>query len=142
MTEGILIVLTHMTQMYMWASCSASSEQLTCCCHQCVMLTLATKSEIELLDTVYIASARMHTTTAQTDSYFYLRCEAYLGRSSYPMFSAAIQRVKQALRHSILAILMAKGHFLSTKVARNGGQGFAICNRISDVSVQISDFLL
>ena len=58
------------------------------------------------------------------------------------MFSAAKQRVKQALRHSILAILMAKGHFLSTKVARNGGQGFAICNRISDVSVQINDFLL
>ena len=133
MTEGILIVLTHMTQMYMWASCSASSEQLTCCCHQCVMLTLATKSEIELLDTVYIASARMHTTTAQTDSYFYLCCEACLACSSYFMFSAAIQLIKQAQRHSISAILMAKGHFPSTKVGRNGGQDFARCIRITNV---------
>ena len=33
---------------------------------------MVTKSEIDLLGTVYIASATMHTTAAQIDCYFYL----------------------------------------------------------------------
>ena len=69
------------------------------------MLTLATKYEIDLLGTVYIASARMRTTTAEIDSIFYLCCEAYLACSCSSVFSAAIQLVKQAQRHSISAIL-------------------------------------
>ena len=31
-------------------------------CHQCAMHTLTTRSEIELLDTRYVASTRIHTT--------------------------------------------------------------------------------
>ena len=74
MTEGSL--LAHMTQMYVRVSCSALV--LISSCHQCAIRTLATKSEIDLLDTVYIASPRMHTTEAQIDSYFYLCSKVYL----------------------------------------------------------------
>ena len=57
MIEGIIKVLAHVPQMYVRVSCSASTKRLTCCCHQCAIHTLATKSE---LNSVYIASAGMH----------------------------------------------------------------------------------
>ena len=52
---------------------------------------------------------------------------------SYSVFSAAIQQVKQVLRHSILAIWIVNANFTLTKVARNGGQGFVRCILITDV---------
>ena len=116
MIEGIIKVLAHVTQMYVRVSCSTSTKRLTCCCHQCAIHTLATKSE---LNSVYIASATMHTTEAQIDSYFYLRCKAYLAHSSYSVLSAAKQRVKRTQR-------IANANFTLTKVVRNGGCGFAI----------------
>ena len=51
-----------------------------------------------------------------------------------------IQRVEQALKHSILAIWTAKASFASTKVAGNNGYGFA--KRVQITKVQISDFRL
>ena len=116
MIEGIIKVLAHVPQIYVRVSCSANTKRLTCCCHQCAIHTLATKSE---LNSVYIANATMHTTETQIDSYFYLRCKAYLAHSSYSVLSAAIQWIKCALR-------IANANFTLIKVARNGGCGFAI----------------
>ena len=88
MTEGSL--LAHMTQMYVRVSCSALV--LISSCHQSVIRTLATKSEIDLLDTVYIASARMRTTVAEIDCYFYLWCEACLACTVIQCFQLQYNR--------------------------------------------------
>ena len=108
MIEGIITVLAHVTQMYVRVSCSTSTKRLTCCCHQCTIHTQATKSE---LNSVYIASATMHTTEAQIDSYFSLPC-------SQQLFSALSCHTTGKARPE-------NANFTLTKVARNGGCGFA-----------------
>ena len=72
---------------------TASTEWLTCCYHQHGMHILATRPEIEVQDTVYVASTRMHRTVSQLsllqiqshfDSY-------YLVHRSYSMIIAATE---------------------------------------------------
>ena len=45
---------------------NASAEWLTCCCHQCVMYSLTTRSKIKLLDTT--CSKRLKSTTVSRHS--------------------------------------------------------------------------
>jgi len=64
-TEGVQIILAHVTETVRGVSWSASAELLTCCCHcvQCISWLYGSASE--LLDTAYVASARMRTTVSR-----------------------------------------------------------------------------
>ena len=76
-TEGVPIMLAHVTETVCGVSCSTSAELLmccwhaadmllTCCCHRVQSISWLYRSASELPDTVYVASTRMQTTVTYT----------------------------------------------------------------------------
>ena len=65
-TEGVHIMLAHVTETVCRVSCSTSAELLTCCYHHVRSISWLYRSASELPDTAYVASTRMQTTITYT----------------------------------------------------------------------------
>ena len=113
----------------------------------------STGSKSELLNTAYVASARMHIAISRCSmnscacgsrtQQLTLTATLPLLRNlpcCCPVCPAPMQLVEWALKHSILAIWVAKANFLSTKIGRNNGCGLLNVFQITGMlGVQISD---